>query len=632
MSSPSRYTSAFAARIESRWQRFWADNRVFHAGRDDEKPKFYLLDQFPGPSGALHVGHPLGYVASDVYGRYKRMRGFNVLHALGFDAFGLPAEQYAVQTGQHPAVTTEENSRTIRRQLDRLGMAYDPRRGVSTTDPSFYRWTQWIFLQLYNSWYDEERDRARPIDELPPGLSRAEVDARRLAYLSEEEVNWCPGLGTVLANEEVTADGRSERGNYPVFRRKLRQWMLRITAYSRRLLTDLETLDWPESLKAQQRHWIPQLRDWLFSRQRYWGEPFPIVYDERGPIALPESMLPVLLPETADFSPTTYDPEDENSEPRAPLARLDKWVEVTLDLGDGPRTYRRETNTMPQWAGSCWYELRYLDPDNEREFCAPENERYWMPVDLYIGGGEHAVLHLLYARFWHKVLYDLGHVSTPEPFRRFFVNGYIQAYSYVDERGIHVPADQVEERDGGFFYEGRPVRRQLGKMGKSLRNMVTPDEICEEYGADTFRLAIMASGPVGASRPWDTQGIAGSFRLLRRIWRLAYDERTGEFRVTETRTDDATRKLLHRTIDVVGRDMEELAFNTAIARLTELVNHLTGLDETPREALEPLVLMLAPFAPHLAEELWSRLGHTESLAYEPYPVADEDWLTADTVT
>jgi leucyl-tRNA synthetase len=771
-----RYDGDLAGEIEKRWQAYWTTHHTFEVanpvgslavqgdvdtGDADVVPststaarKFYVLDMFIGPSGAMHVGHPLGYVGTDVYGRYLRMRGYRVLHAFGFDAFGLPAEQYAIQTGQHPRVTTDHNIATIRGQLKRLGLAHDERRSVSTTDAEFYRWTQWIFLQIFNSWYDERADKARPIADLvkefesgsrptPDGRPWSEmtepqrrkaIDAHRLAYLDEVEVNWCPGLGTVLANEEVTVDGRSERGNFPVHPRKMRQWMLRITAYAERLLADLDLLDWPESMKSQQRHWIGRsvetetetdeeekraeekregekraeekreegtdeavtgeevgehgeasapryrLRDWVFSRQRYWGEPFPIVYDEHGPVALPQSMLPVELPPTTDFAPTVYDPDDKNAEPEAPLSRLPEWVSVRLDLGDGPKDYRRETHTMPQWAGSCWYELRYLDPDNDEAFCDPANERYWMGpragsdtgdgdasdangsdafagdvgtsdapdaadgasridpggVDLYVGGVEHAVLHLLYARFWHKVLYDLGHVSSSEPFRRLVNNGYIQAYSYTDARGIHVPADEVVERDGAFWHHGQRVERSLGKMGKSLRNMVTPDEMCDRYGADTFRMYVMSTGPLPASRPWDPHGIVGMHRFLQRVWRMLIDEDSGSCRVSDAAASVDTRRVVHKTIDAVRRDMDELAFNTAIARLIELSRHLAGLDTVPREAAEPLVLMLAPFAPHLAEELWSRMrGDGEavgSVAYISYPEPDPMQLVAERVT
>ena len=874
---PYRYTAALAGEIELRWQDYWDKHGTFHAPNpvgelaDPNHPrakaeKLYVMDMFPYPSGAgLHVGHPLGYIGTDCYTRYKRMVGYNVLHPMGFDAFGLPAEQYAVQTGQHPRKTTEDNIEVFRAQLRRLGLAYDNRRSFATTDVEYYRWTQWIFLQIFNSWFDPKAKKARPISELiaefesgqrptPDGRPWAElseverrriVDDYRLAYLSEAPVNWCPGLGTVLANEEVTADGRSERGNFPVFKRNLKQWMMRITAYADRLLEDLDSVDWPEPIKVMQRNWIGRstgahidfatdagplrvfttrpdtifgatymvlapehelvdrlvadawpegtkevwtgghatpreavaayreftasrtdvertaesrektgvfigafatnpvnaaripifiadyvlvgygtgaimgvpgqdqrdwdfaevfdlpiirtvqpeegfegkaylgdgpainsgfldglymaeakkkiiewleangvgegavtyrLRDWLFSRQRYWGEPFPIVYDETGlPVALPESMLPVELPEIDDFSPKTFDPDDADSTPETPLSRAKDWVEVELDLGDGPKRYLRETNTMPQWAGSSWYELRYLDPTNSEALVDPANERYWMGpkseedcggVDLYVGGVEHAVLHLLYARFWHKVLYDLGYVSSREPFRRLFNQGYIQAYAYTDERGAYVPANEVEERDGQYFWQGKPVKREYGKMGKSLKNVVTPDEMCAAYGADTFRVYEMSMGPLDVSRPWETRAVVGSFRFLQRVWRLVVDEQTGELRVTDGELDEETLRLLHRTIAGVRADMEGLRFNTAIAKLIELTNRATAVskDGTPRALVEPLVLMLSPFAPHMAEELWHRLGHAESLAYEPYPEADPALLTVESVT
>ncbi|MGC1215694.1 MAG: class I tRNA ligase family protein, partial [Micromonospora sp.] len=385
-----------------------------------------------------------------------------------------------------------------------------------------------------------------------------------------------------------------------------------------------------------------RLRDWLFSRQRYWGEPFPIVYDETGaPIALPESMLPVELPEVDDFSPKTFDPEDAQSNPETPLSRRRDWVEVELDLGDGSKRYTRETNVMPQWAGSCWYELRYLDPTNSQRFVDPENEQYWMGprgagdcggTDLYVGGAEHAVLHLLYARFWHKVLYDLGHVSSFEPFRKLFNQGYIQAYAYTDARGAYVAADQVEEREGGFYLGDTQVNREYGKMGKSLRNVVTPDEMCAAYGADTFRVYEMSMGPLEVSRPWDTRAVVGSYRFLQRVWRAVVDEQTVESRVVDVPADEPTRRLLHKVIDGVRGDMEAMRFNTAIAKLIELTNGLTRLSATPREVAEPLVLMLAPFAPHVAEELWQRLGHDASLAYADFPKADPALLVAETVT
>ncbi|AXE85843.1 leucine--tRNA ligase [Streptomyces sp. Go-475] len=887
VAAPHRYTAALAAEIEARWQDFWDADGTYAAPNpkgdlagDQEivaRPKKFIMDMFPYPSGAgLHVGHPLGYIATDVFARFQRMTGHNVLHTLGFDAFGLPAEQYAVQTGTHPRVSTEANMENMKSQLRRLGLGHDKRRSFATIDPEYYKWTQWIFLQIFNSWYDHDARRARPIAELVaefesgerpvPGHTRAwsELSAAekadvlgefRLAYASDAPVNWCPGLGTVLANEEVTADGRSERGNFPVFKAKLRQWNMRITAYADRLLEDLEELDWPEAIKLQQRNWIGRsegarvdfpidgeritvfttrpdtlfgatymvlapehplvekftpaawpegthdvwtgghatpgeavaayraqaasksdverqaeakdktgvfigayatnpvngeqvpvfiadyvlmgygtgaimavpagdqrdfefarafelpitciveptdgrgtdtstwenafssydakiinssndevsldgldvveakaritewleskgvgegtvnfrLRDWLFSRQRYWGEPFPIVYDEDGIAhALPESMLPLELPEVEDYSPRTFDPDDADTQPETPLSRNEDWVNVTLDLGDGPKKYRRETNTMPNWAGSCWYELRYLDPHNDARLVDPEVERYWMGpregqphggVDLYVGGAEHAVLHLLYARFWSKVLYDLGHVSSAEPFHKLFNQGMIQAYVYRDSRGIAVPAAEVEERDGAYWYQGEKVSRLLGKMGKSLKNAVTPDEICAEYGADTLRLYEMAMGPLDVSRPWDTRAVVGQFRLLQRLWRNIVDEATGEVTVVDAEPDEDTLRALHKAIDGVRGDLEGMRFNTAIAKVTELNNHLTKASgAVPRSVAEPLVLMVAPLAPHIAEELWRKLGHTDSVVHQDFPVADPQYVVDETVT
>lgn len=900
---PFRYTASLASEIEQRWQDEWDARGTFFAANptgaltDGEgrnaapgTPGVFIMDMFPYPSAAgLHVGHPLGYIATDVVGRFRRMQGDNVLHTMGYDAFGLPAEQYAVQTGQHPRTTTLESMDIMRRQLRRLGLAHDPRRSFATIDPGYVRWTQWIFLQIFDSWYDAEAPRpdggsgrARPIAELvaeldagvravpsetpgvPDGATWADldavgrrrvVDAQRLAYVSETPVNWCPGLGTVLANEEVTADGRSERGNFPVFQRNLRQWKMRITAYADRLIDDLEHVDWPDKIKAMQRNWIGRsqgarvvfdviggpdlevfttrpdtlfgatfmvvapehplldevppawpdgthstwvgghrtpadavaayraetaaktaverqadagrktgvftghlavnpvtgdlvpvftadyvlmgygtgaimavpggderdyafaqafdlpvvytvdapegtppgartgeapainssnehvqldglsvedskarmiawleasghgegtvtyrLRDWLFSRQRYWGEPFPIVYDEHDlPIALPDALLPVDLPDVPDYSPRTFDPDDVHSTPEPPLGRNEEWVNVTLDLGDGPRTYRRDTNTMPNWAGSCWYYLHYLDPTPRDRIVDPELERYWMGpghghqdaggvggVDLYVGGVEHAVLHLLYARFWHKVLHDLGYVSSAEPFQRLFNQGYIQAYSYVDERGVYVPADDVVEvgegHDVSWTYEGSPVQRLYGKMGKSLKNMVTPDDMYAEYGADTLRVYEMSMGPVDLSRPWETRAVVGAQRFLQRLWRNVVDEGTGEVTVVDAEPAPATLRLLHRTIADVRADMDAMRVNTAIAKLIVLNNHLTGLAEVPRSVVEPLVLMTAPVAPHLAEELWSRLGHDRSLAHESFPVADPAHLVEESVT
>ncbi|MYU55209.1 MULTISPECIES: leucine--tRNA ligase [Streptomyces] len=895
VAAPHRYTAALAADIEARWQDFWESEGTYEAPNPSgdlagdaalvARPKKFIMDMFPYPSGAgLHVGHPLGFIATDVYARHQRMTGHNVLHTLGFDAFGLPAEQYAVQTGTHPRVSTEANIVNMRRQLRRLGLGHDLRRSVETIDPAYYKWTQWIFVQIFNSWYDPEADAARPIDTLvaqfeagtrptPDGRAWAELSAAerasvlgeyRLAYASDAPVNWCPGLGTVLANEEVTADGRSERGNYPVFKAKLRQWNMRITAYADRLLNDLDALDWPEAIKLQQRNWIGRsegarvdfpvgddahitvfttrqdtlfgatymvlapehelvsgangtgsivpaawpegthdvwtgdhatpgdavaayrkqaaaksdverqaeakdktgvftgvyatnpvsgeqvpvfiadyvlmgygtgaimavpahdsrdfafarafelpmrcvvepaddrgqdpatwddafdsydakivnstgaeisldglivteakakitdwladkgigegtvnfrLRDWLFSRQRYWGEPFPIVYDEDGVAhALPESMLPLELPEVEDYSPRTFDADDADTRPETPLSRNEDWVDVELDLGDGAglKRYRRETNTMPNWAGSCWYEMRYLDPHNADALVDPGIEQYWMGpregqpaggVDLYVGGAEHAVLHLLYARFWSKVLHDLGHVSSSEPFHKLYNQGMIQAFVYRDSRGIAVPAAEVEERDGAYYYQGEKVSRVLGKMGKSLKNAVTPDEICAEYGADTLRLYEMAMGPLDVSRPWDTRAVVGQYRLLQRLWRNVVDEATGETTVVDAEPDEATLRALHKAIDGVTQDLANLRFNTAIAKITELNNHLTKVGgPVSRTVAEQLVLLIAPLAPHVAEELWRKLGHTGTIVHADFPVADPAYVVDETVT
>jgi len=882
-----RYDAARAAEIETRHQAAWDATRVYEAPNPSGQlaedpfgvagaPKLFIMDMFPYPSGSgLHVGHPLGYIATDVYARFKRMTGYNVLHTIGFDAFGLPAEEHARQTGEHPRTNTEHNIAVMQRQMARLGLGHDRRRAIATTDEEYYRWTQWIFLQIFESWFDPEQNKARPIAELAAELDAgarslddgrdwAELDdsARRealseyrLAYLAEAPVNWCPALGTVLANEEVTSEGRSERGNHPVFQRRIKQWMMRITAYADRLLEDLDLLDWSESIKTMQRNWIGRsegahigfgpirvfttrpdtifgatymvlapehrlvdsltaeawpegcdprwttgaatpaeavaayrdrarvndpaagpaadpaagtaaeadasggaeaggqektgvftggyvvnpvngesipvfvadyvlmgygtgaimavpgqderdwsfaeafglpivrtveppagfsgkaylgdgpainsgfldglgveaakekiidwleshgcgertvtykMRDWLFSRQRYWGEPFPIVYDSTGiPIAVPESQLPVRLPELLDWAPRVL---DDSSEPEPPLGRAEQWREVELDLGDGPRSYRRELNTMPQWAGSCWYYLRYLDPANDSAMVAPDVERYWMGdpgdgvggVDLYVGGVEHAVLHLLYSRFWHKVLFDLGHVSGPEPFKRLVNQGYIQAWAYTDERGSYVPADEVSgDPEGGFSHAGKPVARTFGKMGKGLKNSVTPDEMYAAYGADTLRLYEMSMGPIDADRPWETRSVVGSMRLLQRVWRSLVDESSGELAVDDAEPSDELSLALHRTIDGVRSDMENLRFNTAIAKITELNNKLTaaaGL--TPRQVAEALVLMLAPLVPHLAEELWAMLGGAGTVVRTPFPEADPDLLVADTI-
>ena len=776
--------------IEKKWQRFWEESKTFKARDcDDSRPKYYVLDMFPYPSGqGLHVGHPEGYTASDIVARYKRMRGFNVLHPFGWDAFGLPAEQYAIQTGTAPEETTQKNIDNMRRQTKSLGFSYDWDREVATTDPKYFKWTQWIFLQLFNSYFDEAEQKAKPIEQLPipEGLSDAErheyIDDHRLAYEAEVAVNWCPELGTVLANEEVIG-GLSERGGHPVVRKPMRQWMLRITKYAERLLDDLAEVDWPYSIKKLQTDWVGKsigadvdfavdgfdetirvfttrpdtlfgatymvmapehplvdkiaagdrreaiekyreeasrksdldrtdlakdktgepigafainpvngekipiwisdyvlisygtgaimavpahderdfefatkfglaiiqvveppdaeqaeaarqgtlcfvgdgrainsgqfdglstaefkeqisnwleekslgkksvnykLRDWLFSRQRYWGEPFPIVHAEDGRILpLSKEDLPLELPAVENYKPSG------NGEP--PLANAEDWVNVTLE--DGTKA-RRETNTMPQWAGSCWYYLRYLDPDNERQGWDPEKEKYWMGdtgVDLYIGGAEHAVLHLLYSRFWHKLLYDLGYVHTKEPFKKLINQGMILG------------------QDGQ-------------KMSKSRGNVVNPDKVITDHGADSMRLYEMFMGPLEAVKPWNMQGVEGVYRFLQKLWRVAVDKDTGELdkTVQKAKADETTIRLLNQTIKKVGDDIESFGFNTAISAMMIFVNHLTKLTVVPRDAVEKLVLILAPFAPHIAEELWEKLGHTESLACESWPEYDEE--------
>ncbi len=882
-----RYDAELANSIETRWQEHWKQNGTYHTpnpsgsltegpanGPDDlaDRPKLFIMDMFPYPSGSgLHVGHPLGYISTDVYARFKRMTGHNVLHTMGYDAFGLPAEEHARATGVHPRENTEANIDNMSRQLARLGLGHDDRRAIATTDVAYYRWTQWIFNQIFNAWFDEEAGKARPISELEAEFavgSRATPDGRpwadlslsekrgvlheyRLVYVSEAPVNWCPGLGTVLANEEVTADGRSDRGNFPVFRRPMKQWMMRITAYADRLLEDLDLLDWTDSIKTMQRNWIgrsegahvdfkvptakdgtgevanirvfttrpdtlfgatymviapehpladalttetwpsgtkdkwtggaaspaeavdsyrrrtsqmsdrerqenkektgvftgsyavnpvndasipvfiadyvlmgygtgaimavpgqderdwefaeafdldiirtvqppddfegpdskggayigqgpainsgfldgmeideaksaiishleeinagegtvtTKLRDWLFARQRYWGEPIPVVFDDAGhPASVPDGDLPVNLPELIDWAPRQL---DEDSEPEPPLGRADQWRTVELDLGDGTKTYNRDLNVMPQWAGSCWYYLRYIDPISDDIVADTTSEEYWMGgddpkaggVDLYVGGVEHAVLHLLYARFWHKVLYDLGHVSTLEPFKRLINQGYIQAYAFTDERGMYVDADKVVEKDGVFTLDGEVVDREFGKMGKGLKNSVTPDDMYRDYGADTLRLYEMFMGPIDQDRPWETKSVVGSLRLLQRIWRNFVDEETGELTVADADVPEGLNKSLHRTIDAVRTDMDALSFNTSIARITELNNDLTKHDgPTPTAVADAMVRMIAPLVPHFAEELWSRLGNDTSVVYADFPMADPVLLVDDEI-
>ena len=775
--------------IERKWQQYWQHNKTFKAqDLDNSRPKYYVLDMFPYPSAAgLHVGHPEGYTASDIVARYKRMKGFNVLHPMGWDAFGLPAEQYAVSTGTAPRTTTAKNIENMRRQIKSLGFSYDWDREVNTTDTGYYKWTQWIFLKFFNSFYDRNQRKARPIEQLPipeglNGPQRQEfIDNNRLAYEAEVPVNWCPALGTVLANEEVVG-GLSERGDHPVFRKPMRQWMLRITEYAERLLEDLKLVDWPESIKKLQTDWIGKstgaevdfkidgfdesirvfttrpdtlfgatymvlapeqplvdkitsaerkknvqkyreeaarksdldrtdlakektgqplgayainpvnnekipiwisdyvlisygtgaimavpahderdfqfagkfdlpivpvvepadselaelvkagrqcfigdgrainsgrfnglstaefkeqitdyltqedkgrkainykLRDWLFSRQRYWGEPFPLLHKNDGSVAaLSESDLPLTLPEVKNYRPAGTG--------LSPLAGIDRWVNVKLADGS---TARRETNTMPQWAGSCWYYLRYIDPGNEKCPWEPAKEKYWMGpngVDLYIGGAEHAVLHLLYSRFWHKLLYDLGYVSTKEPFYKLVNQGMILG------------------QDGQ-------------KMSKSRGNIVNPDRVIVDYGADSMRLYEMFMGPLEAVKPWNMQGVEGVYRFLQKTWRIIINKDTGRpaESVKQTEPDEDTLRLLNQTIKKVGDDIESFSFNTAISAMMIFVNHLSRQQFRARAVVEKFVLILAPFAPHIAEELWQRLGHNQTLAYESWPLYDK---------
>ncbi len=950
--------------IQEKWQKYWEENKTFKAGNpgdagfDASKPKRYILDMFPYPSGAgLHVGHPLGYCATDIYSRYSRMKGYNVLHPMGYDAFGLPAEQYAVETGVHPAITTEKNISNMRRQLKMFGFSYDWDREMATCTPDYYKHTQWIFLQLFDAWYDEELEWIDPngrktvgkarhirelISELEAGrfsvddaleivrdpakagkmwndLSAEEkkqvIDQRRLAFIDEVPVNWCPALGTVLANEEVTNEGRSDRGDHPVFRRPLHQWMLRITSYAERLLADLELVDWPEPIKLMQRNWIGRstgaevdfpiarggtnapvvgdygkwqaertaggypgkpeefviriyttrpdtlfgatymvlapehplvgkittndqqeavneyvkvaqhksdldrtadtkektgvftgayainpvngeeipiwvadyvmmgygtgaimavpghdtrdfefakvfqlpikavvqpdddwlseellhqrfdrdyadktgrcqiidtmiegmvstantlnntalnaltmldgdpawtdqvaipffanhcdllidsftgegtainsgdyngtptarfkeqitafltenglgkgavnykLRDWVFTRQRYWGEPFPILHGPDGEMRpLTDNELPLALPEVEDYKPTVS--HDENVLPEPPLSRATEWKTVEVD----GVTYKRDLNTMPQWAGSCWYYLRFIDPKNPNRFSDEAAEKYWMPVDTYVGGAEHAVLHLLYARFWHKVLFDFGHISTAEPFKNLINQGMIQSFAYKDKRGVTIGMDLVDENGNKYKHKetGEELTQVIAKMSKSLKNVVNPDEIIAEYGADAFRAYEMFMGPLEASKPWNSRDVPGVFKLLKRIWRLVVDEDTGELsnQLCDEKADDASLRILHKTIKKIGEDIEQFKFNTAVSQIFEFVNTLTPMEKKYREVLEPFVQVIAPIMPHIAEELWQRLGHAETLTYEPWPAYDEKLAADDMV-
>ena len=805
--------------IEQKWQAYWEKNKTFKTVLDKSKPKFYALDMFPYPSGAgLHVGHPEGYTATDIVSRYKRMRGFNVLHPMGWDAFGLPAEQYAIQTGTHPAITTKKNCDTFRRQIKALGLSYDWDREINTTDPKYYKWTQWIFIKLYNTWFDKEQQKGRPISELPiPADVKAKgdaevkkyVDSQRLAYYDNAQVWWCPNCKTVCANEEVLNDGSHEKCGCQVNRKNLKQWMLRIPLYAERLLKGLDTLDWPAGVKDMQRNWIGRstgaevdfaldglnekltvyttrcdtlfgatymviapehpmieqittdeqraaveeyrrqasmksdldrtelakektgvftgryaknpvngtlipiwvadyvlmgygtgaimavpahdtrdwefakkfnlpiievlksevdvqqqawtedgihvnsgfldglnkkdaidkmiawlaernlgkatvnykIRDWLFSRQRYWGEPFPIIHWEDGEVTtIDEKDLPHTLPEL-----TKYEPSDTGE---SPLANATDWLTVVDKNG---RRGRYETNTMPQWAGSCWYYLRYTDPKNDTAPFSVEAENYWLPVDLYVGGAEHAVLHLLYSRFWHKVLFDLGIVHTDEPYQKLFNQGMILAFAYETMAGAKVTSDMVEERDGKFFHKetGVELRQIVAKMSKSLKNVVNPDDVIAHYGADSLRLYEMFMGPLDAVKPWAESGVKGVFNFLARVFRFFSEKEN----VVDGLTDDsAVVKELHKTIKKVADDIENLRFNTAISQMMIFTNACYKAKKVSVGVARDFAKILAPFAPHLAEELWQMYGGTESLAYEPWPALDESKLTEDVVT
>lgn len=775
------------ADIETKWQKFWLEKKTFKTPTDRTKPKFYVLDMFPYPSGSgLHVGHPEGYTATDILARYKRMKGFNVLHPIGWDAFGLPAEQYAVKTGTHPKITTEKNVNRFREQLQAIGFSYDWDREVNTTDPNYYKWTQWIFLQLFN---------------------------KGLAYEDEVAVNWCPELGTVLANEEVI-DGKSEVGGYPVIRKPMRQWVLKITAYAERLLQDLDDLDWPESLKDMQRNWIGKsvgaeidfeinefdhklrvyttrpdtifgatymviapehqlvseitteeqkdavseyqasaalksdldrqelnkeksgvftgayainpangakipiwiadyvlvsygtgaimavpgqderdwefaekfdlpilrtvepthgfegkaftgqgvainsdflngldiksakkkiiawleekgagtkavnykLRDWLFSRQRYWGEPFPIIHVDGEAKAIQESELPLKLPQVDKYQPTG------DGEP--PLANATDWIETTDPETGKPAL--RETNTMPQWAGSCWYYLRYISPDWDGGPVDPDYEKYWMPVDLYVGGAEHAVLHLLYARFWHKVLFDLGVVSTKEPFQKLVNQGMILGeMEYTAPDGAKLTDEEVEKKGDSFFKKGTDIKldARAHKMSKSRGNVINPDVVIDQFGADSLRLYEMFMGPLEQVKPWSTKGVDGVNRFLNRAWRLIIDEETGALKTTVNNTEASKDQLksLHETIKKVTEDIEAMRFNTAISAMMIFVNDATQWKNIPVSIAKEFVQLLSPYAPHIAEELWNKLGESDTIAYSEWPAFNEEFLKADEI-
>jgi leucyl-tRNA synthetase len=816
---------------EQKWEQYWEKNKTFTTPDDLTNPKkCYVLDMFPYPSGAgLHVGHPEGYTATDIYTRFKRMNGFNVLHPMGWDAFGLPAEQYAIQTGTHPSITTKNNCDTFRRQIKGLGLSYDWDKEINTTDPKYFRWTQWIFIQLYNTWFDEKLQKGRPVSELkiPEGTSgsgnneiRKYIDSKRLAYYDNAQVWWCPSCRIVCSNEEVLNDGSHEKCGNIVEKKNLKQWMLRIPLYAERLLKGIDDLNWPEGIKDMQRNWIGRstgaevdfkiegldenltvfttrpdtlfgatymviapehqivnkitieefrkqvneyiklsalksdldrtdlakektgvftgryainpvnnkkipvwvadyvltgygtgaimavpahdtrdfefaqkfnlpivciqdpdvidpgqrlkiiegiecwtedgkyinssdghtgidinglnkdagikkitewlesgqlgrakvnykLRDWLFSRQRYWGEPFPVIHWEDGEITvIDENELPLELPPLEKYLP------GETGE--SPLSNAGSWLNVVDRNG---RKGRRETNTMPQWAGSCWYYLRFIDPGNDTVIFDKEKEKYWMPVDLYIGGAEHAVLHLLYSRFWHKVLFDLGIVSTDEPYKRLFNQGMILAFAYENESGAKIPADQIEERDGKFYNKenGTEVRQIVAKMSKSLKNVVNPDDVTEKYGADSLRLYEMFMGPLDVMKPWDDRNVKGVFNFIGRSFRFF----SNPGNITDGPEDIEILKGLHKTIKKVEDDIETLKFNTAISEMMIFLNLTYKKGKVTRDTACNFTLILSPFAPHLAEELWQLLGHDRTLAYEPWPVVIGEYLKVD---
>ncbi|MFA9389135.1 MAG: leucine--tRNA ligase [Prolixibacteraceae bacterium] len=819
--------------FEKKWQKYWSDNRVFASELDTSKPKFYCLDMFPYPSGAgLHVGHPEGYTATDIICRYKRAKGFNVLHPMGWDAFGLPAEQYAIQTGTHPAITTQKNCDNFRRQIQSLGLSYDWDREINTTDPAYFKWTQWIFIRLYNTWFDKDAGKGRPIEELTiPAEIEANgkaavldyINSKRLAYYDNAQVWWCKHCKTVCANEEVLNDGSHEKcGTKEVERRFLKQWMLRIPHYAERLLDGLEGLDWGEGVKDMQRNWIGKstgaevdfkiegleknlrvyttrpdtlfgatymviapehdmiteivtpnqlanvkeyiksaalksdldrtelakvktgvftgrnainpitgqqipiwvadyvlmgygtgaimavpahdnrdfefaktfnipvvcildpksaddemrekvlsgdacwtedgayinsanptlgldingmnkqdgirtiidwllsenlgkatinykIRDWLFSRQRYWGEPFPIIHWEDGEVTVVEDEnLPVELPKTEKYLPSASG--------ESPLANVTEWLEVVDKNG---RKGRRETNTMPQWAGSCWYYLRYIDPKNDEEPFSKVKENYWMPVDLYVGGAEHAVLHLLYSRFWHKVLFDLGIVSTDEPYQKLYNQGMILAFAYENQAGSKVPSDLVDEKEGKYFHTqtGEELKQIVAKMSKSLKNVVNPDDVVATYGADSLRLYEMFLGPLDATKPWTDTGVKGVFNFLKRVYYFFADTNN----LVAGEENGETLKVLHQTIKKVSADIEDMKFNTAISQMMIFTNHCYKVKKVTRETAETFAKVLAPYAPHIAEELWSIYGNEGAICQQNWPELNESYLVEDSI-